>query len=229
LGLRDTKMIAMIDVDPTNPNRLFVAALGHPYGPNTERGIFRSTDGGQSFQKVLYKDEYTSGNDVRIDPSNPNTVYATLWQQQQSYIEGAAFGGAGNGIFKSTDGGTTWKPLTEGLPQVIQANLGMSPSNPKTIYATVAGIPAGGGGGGGGAGGRGGANTTGQVGFYKTTDGGEHWALVINPALSVGGGGGRGGGGTGQDSRPLGRIGGGDLPTLAVDGQNENVVYSAST
>ena len=70
LGLRDSQMIAMIDVDPTNPNRLFVAALGHPYGPNAERGIFRSTDGGKTFEKVLYKDEYTSGNDVRIDPSN---------------------------------------------------------------------------------------------------------------------------------------------------------------
>ena len=68
LGLRDTQMIAMIDVDPRDPNRLFVAALGHPYGPNAERGIFRSTDGGQTFQKVLFKDEYTSGNDVRIDP-----------------------------------------------------------------------------------------------------------------------------------------------------------------
>ena len=69
--------------------------LGHPYGPNAERGIFRSTDGGQSFEKVLYKDEYTSGNDVRIDPENPNIVYATLWQQQQSFIEGQGFGGAG--------------------------------------------------------------------------------------------------------------------------------------
>src|SRR5215471_276885 len=114
LGLRDSQMIAMIDVDPTNPNRLFVAALGHPYGPNAERGIFRSTDGGQTFQKVLYKDEYTSGNDVRIDPSNVNIVYATLWQQQQSFIEGGGFGGAGTGLYKSVDGGTTWKPLTEG-------------------------------------------------------------------------------------------------------------------
>ena len=100
----------MIEVDPTNPNRLFVAALGHPYGPNAERGIFRSTDGGQTFEKVLYKDEYTSANDVRMDPSNPNIVYAALWQQQQSFIEGGAFGGAGGGIFKSIDGGTTWQP-----------------------------------------------------------------------------------------------------------------------
>ncbi|MBI3569359.1 MAG: glycoside hydrolase, partial [Gemmatimonadetes bacterium] len=72
LGLFDSQMIAMIDVDPKDPNRLFVAALGHPYGPNAERGVFRSTDGGKSFQKVLYHDEYTSANDVRIDPSDPN-------------------------------------------------------------------------------------------------------------------------------------------------------------
>ena len=94
LGLRDSQMIAMIDVDPKDPNRLFVAALGHPYGPNEERGIFRSTDGGKTFQKVLYKDEYTSANDVRIDPNDPNIVYAALWQQQQSFIEGSSFGGA---------------------------------------------------------------------------------------------------------------------------------------
>src|SRR5689334_3262939 len=132
-------MIAMIDVDSKDPNRLFVAALGHPYGPNPERGIFRSTDGGQTFQKVLFKDDYTSGNDVRIEPGEPNTVYATLWQQQQSFIEGQGFGGTGNGIYKSTDGGTTWKQLTDGLPSVIQANLAIAPSNPKVLYATAAG------------------------------------------------------------------------------------------
>src|SRR4051812_8380118 len=186
LGLRETQMIAMIDVDPKDPNRLFVAALGHPYGPNPDRGIFRSTDGGQSFTKVLYRDEYSSGNDVRIDPSDPQIVYATLWQQQQSYIEGGGFGGAGNGIFKSTDGGTTWKPLTEGLPRVVQANLGLSMSNPSILYATVAAATTD-------------NATTGHVRFYKSTDAGEHWALVINPNLNAGGGGGRGGAGTGQD------------------------------
>jgi photosystem II stability/assembly factor-like uncharacterized protein len=215
IGLVETQMIAQIDVDPRDPNRLFVAALGHPYGPNPERGIFRSTDGGRTFDKVLYRDEYSSGNDVRIDPLNPQVVYATLWQQQQSYIEGGGFGGAGNGIFKSTDGGSTWKPLTEGLPRVVQANLGLSMSNPSVIYATVAAAtPT--------------NETTGQVGFYKSTDAGEHWALVQNPSLQ-GGGGGRGGGPAGQDPRPLGRIGGGDLPTLAVDPKNPNVVYSSST
>jgi photosystem II stability/assembly factor-like uncharacterized protein len=203
LGLHDTQMIAMIDVDPRDPNRLFVAALGHPYGPNAERGVFRSTDGGRTFEKVLFKDAYTSANDVRIDPSDPNTIYATLWQQQQSFVEGLQFGGAGNGIFKSTDGGSTWRQLTAGLPAVIQANLGIAASNSHTIYAAVAGTtpetPAA-------------RATTGTVGFYKSTDAGEHWALA-GP----------------QDPRPLARIGGGDLPTLAVDPKNENVVYSAST
>ncbi len=215
LGLRDSQMIAMIEVDPTNPNRLFVAALGHPYGPNAERGIFRSTDGGQSFEKVLYKDEYTSANDVRIDPSNASTVYATLWQQQQSYIEGQGFGGAGNGIFKSTDGGTTWRQLTEGLPAVIQANLAIAASNPNVLYATVAGTA---------TEGPAPRSTTGVVGFYKSTDAGEHWHVAVNEPNAPAGTRARV-----PDGRPLARIGGGDLPTIAVDPKNENVVYSSST
>jgi photosystem II stability/assembly factor-like uncharacterized protein len=224
LGLNDTQMIAMIDVDPRDPNRLFVAALGHPYGPNAERGIFRSLDGGKTFQKVLYKDEYTSGNDVRIDPADPNTIYATLWQQQQSFIEGQGFGGAGNGIFKSTDGGATWKPLTEGLPSVIQANIAIAPSNPRTLYALVAGTTNDAAAGGGRGGGRGGANsTTGVVGFYKSNDGGAHWHLAVNDPSAPGGAQARI-----ADPRPLARIGGGDLPTVTVDPKNENVVYSAS-
>src|SRR5271165_1095269 len=138
LGLRDSQMIANIEVDPKDPNRFFVAVLGHPYGPNPERGIFRSTDGGASFEKVLYVDEYTSGNDVRIDPSQPDTVYAALWQQQQGFFENGAFGGTDGGIYKSTDGGTTWKKLAGGLPPIIEANLAIAPSNPRIIYATVA-------------------------------------------------------------------------------------------
>ncbi len=217
LGLRDTQMIADIEVDPQNPNRLFVAALGHPYGPNPERGIFRSTDGGATFEKVLYKDEYVSGNDVRIDPSNPNTVYAAMWQQQQGFYENGAFGGTEGGIYKSTDGGSTWKQLTGGLPPIIEANLAIAPSNSKILYATVAAGAAPGaaaapaGGRGGGRGGRGGGG--GAIALYKSTDGGEHWALAAsNP-----------------DPRPLARIGGGDLPTISVDPKNENVIYSCST
>lgn len=207
LGLFDSQMIAFIDVDPRDPNRFFVAVLGHPYGPNAERGIFRSTDGGKSFQKVLYRDEYTSGNDVRIDPSDPNIVYATLWQQQQAFWEGGGFGGGGNGIFKSTDGGTTWKQLTQGLPDVLQANIAIAPGNPQVLYAMAASAGANG--------------ASGPVGFYKSSDRGEHWALAVAGAdgKSV----------RTPDPRPLGRIGGGDLPTIAVDGTNENVIYSAST
>ncbi len=215
LGLRQSQMIAMIDVDPKDPNRLFVAALGHPYGPNEERGIFRSTDGGKSFTKVLYQDEYTSANDVRIDPSNSNIVYATLWQQQQSFIEGLAFGGTSTGIFKSVDGGSTWKPISDGLPNVIQANIAIAPSNPRVLYATVAGTP---------KDGPASRSTTGTVGFFKSTDAGEHWHLAFNDPVAAGGI-----KPAAPDPRPLNRIGGGDLPTIVVDPKNENVVYSAST
>ncbi len=228
LGLRDSQMIANIEVDPKNPNRLFVAALGHPYGPNPERGIFRSTDGGASFQKVLYKDEYTSGNDVRLDPSQPNTIYAALWQQQQGFFENGAFGGTDGGIFKSTDGGNTWKKLAGGLPPIIQANLAIAPSNPKVLYATVAaggaateGPATPGPGGRAGRGGRGG-----NISFYKTTDGGEHWILATDdPRVYETGSTGR----HAPDNRPLGRIGGGDLPTITVDPKNEKIIYSCST
>src|SRR6516162_4105064 len=210
LGLRDSQMIANIEVDPRNPNRLFVAALGHPYGPNAERGIFRSTDGGQTFQKVLYKDEYTSADDVRIDPSNPNTVYAALWQQQQAFYEGGGYGGTSGGIFKSTDGGTTWKQLTDGLPQVMQANLAPSMSNPKTIYAVVSSSQ---------ANGQRGQQTVsvpaGPVGLYKSTDGGDHWSVAAGTKT--------------PDPRPLARIGGGDLPTFTVDPKDPNTIYSCST
>lgn len=234
LGLPDSQMIAMIDVSPRDPNRLFVAVLGHPYGPNQERGVFRSINGGLTFEKVLYKDEYTSADDVRIDPRNPDVVYAALWQQQQSYIEGGGFGATPGsntgGIFKSTDGGSTWKKLTDGLADVSQANLAVSPSNPRVVYAMVANtVAAGGRGGRGGAGGAGRGAQTGQaiggggtgagavpaLALYKSTDGGDHWALAA--------------GSHAPDPRPLARIGGGDLPTIAVDPKNPDVVYSCST
>ncbi len=211
LGLRDTQMIANIEVDPTNPNRIFVAALGHPYGPNAERGIFRSTDGGVTFEKVLYKDEYTSANDVRIDPSHPNIVYAALWQQQQGFFENGAFGGTDGGIFKSTDGGSTWKQLSTGLPTIMEANLAIAPSNPNLIYATLAipskepePSPAA----------RGPRGRTGNVALYKSSDAGEHWAPAVDHT---------------PDPRPMLRIGGGDLPTLAVDPKDEKIVYDCST
>jgi photosystem II stability/assembly factor-like uncharacterized protein len=219
LGLRDTQMIANIQVDPRDPNKLFVAALGHPYGPNSERGIFRSTNGGTTFQKVLYKDEYTSANDVQIDPQNPNIVYAALWQQQQGFYENGAFGGTDGGIYKSTDGGANWRQLTLGLPAVIEANLAIAPSNPKLLYAMIAHPPAP-----GESGGRGG-RANGTIGFYKSTDGGEQWVLATDDPRVIETGSQR----HPPDNRPLGRIGGGDLATITVDPKNEKVVYSCST
>jgi photosystem II stability/assembly factor-like uncharacterized protein len=171
LGLRDGQQIPAIAVDPRDPNRLFAAVLGHPYGPNAERGIFRSTDGGRTFAKVLYKDENTGGNDVAIDPSNPQVVYASLWEARQGPWENAAWGGVGGGIFKSTDGGTTWRQLTGGLPAVTQANLAIAPSDPRRIYASVA---------------------TGQpTSIYRSDDAGESWTRITTdprPATRIGGG-----------------------------------------
>src|SRR6476660_9253834 len=100
LGLRDGQQIPQIVVDPRDPNRLFVAVMGHPYGPNAERGLFRSTDGGASFQKVLYKDENTGGIDVVLDPADPTIVYASLWESRQGPWENGQFSGPGSGLFK---------------------------------------------------------------------------------------------------------------------------------
>ena len=193
IGLRKSEDIAMIAVDPHNPDRVFVAALGHVYGPNTERGIFRSLDGGKTWQRVLYVNEYTSGDDIEMDPRNPNILYATLWQQQQAPWENGQFGGTDGGIFKSTDGGNTWKKLTRGLPAVQQALLRIAPSDPQILYASVSSGP---------------GAPDGAVGIYRSNDAGAHWFKVTN------------------DPRPAERIGGGDLPVLAIDPKNPQIVYS---
>jgi photosystem II stability/assembly factor-like uncharacterized protein len=173
LGLRDAQQIAAIVVDAKDPNRLFVAALGHPYGPNPERGVFRSTDGGQTFQKVLYKDENTGAADLAFDPSNPQTIYATLWAARVAPWEirsGASFITAGSGVFKSTDGGTNWSPLTKGLPGadegLSRVGIAVAPSEPSRIYASVE------------------ANKNGGV--YVSRDAGETWKL-INSDHRIGG------------------------------------------
>ena len=200
LGLRDAQQIPNIAIDPKNPNRLFVAALGHPYGPNEERGIYRSTDGGTTFQKVLSKDENTGGNDVDIDPSNPDTVYATMWEERQGPWENSVWAGTSGGIFKSVDGGATWKPLTTGLPVVVQANVAISPANPKRLYATVAGYEK-----------PGTASDRGAAGIYRSDDAGETWTRITT------------------DTRPAGRIGGGDLPMPILHPKDPDVLIMAST
>jgi photosystem II stability/assembly factor-like uncharacterized protein len=141
IGLEDGQQIGGLAIDPTNENRLFVAVLGHPYGPNKERGVYRSTDGGKSWQQVLYKDENTGAIEVAIDPKNPNIVYADMWAARQGPWENGAWNGPESGLFKSTDGGTTWKKLTTGLPTTEQGlgRIGfcIAPSNPSRMYATV--------------------------------------------------------------------------------------------
>jgi photosystem II stability/assembly factor-like uncharacterized protein len=164
LGLRDGQQIPQIIVDPHNPNRLFVAVLGHPYGPSAERGIYRSTDGGASFQRVLYKDDRTGGIDLAFDPRNPQTVYAVLWQAQQGPWENGAFSGPNSGLFKSTDGGDHWSQLTGGLPTFEKDGLGrigigIAPSDPARIYAL--------------------AEARGQAGgLYRSDDAGATWKRV---------------------------------------------------
>ncbi len=160
LGLRDGQQIPAIIVDPRNPGRLFVAVLGHPYGPNAERGVFRSTDGGLTFEKVLYKDENTGASDLEFDPSTPDTIYAALWESRQGPWENAAWSGTGGGIFKSTDGGSTWRQLTRGLPAegVVQADIAVAPGNPKILYASVA--------------------SPRSVVIYRSDDAGESWTQV---------------------------------------------------
>ncbi|MBS1858626.1 MAG: glycoside hydrolase [Acidobacteria bacterium] len=143
LGLRDGQQIAAILVDPKDANRLFVAVLGHPYGPNAERGVFRSLDGGETFQKVLYKGELTGAVDLAFDPRDARIVYAVLWQAQQGPWENGAFSGPNSGLYRSTDGGTTWTPAGGGLPTFAKDGLGrigigIAPGDGNRIYALVA-------------------------------------------------------------------------------------------
>ncbi|HSB55434.1 MAG TPA: glycosyl hydrolase, partial [Gemmatimonadales bacterium] len=163
LGLRDGQQIPQIAVDPRSPDRLFVAVLGHPYGPNEERGIFRSTDGGRTFEKVLYRNENTGGVDVVLDPANPDIVYAVLWEARQAPWENGAFSGPGSGLYKSVDGGTTWRQLGGGLPTFEKDGLGrigvtVAPSDPRRLYATVA--------------------VRGGGFLYRSDDAGESWRRV---------------------------------------------------
>ncbi len=137
LGLRAGQQIPAIAVDPKNAARLFVAVLGHPFGPNGERGIYRSLDGGATFARVLFKNENVGAYDVVLDPNDSNVVYATLWAARQAPWEiDGSFEIPGSGIYKSTDGGTTWSQLTNGLPQRVgRAEIAAAPSNPKIVYA----------------------------------------------------------------------------------------------
>ncbi|MBA2257879.1 MAG: glycoside hydrolase [Acidobacteria bacterium] len=164
VGLGDVQQVGRLVVHPTNPNIVFVAGLGHPYGPNAERGIFRTTNGGATWEKVLYVNENTGGVQVEFDPKNPNVVYGSLWEHREGPWENASFSGPNSGLYKSTDGGTTWTQLKDGLPAraggVGRICLGISPSDPERLYAAVMG------------------QGRGAEGFYRSNDGGKSWTLV---------------------------------------------------
>ena len=140
LGLGETQHIGKIAVDPTNPDVVFVAAIGHLYAANPERGVFRSRDGGRTWQKVLYKDENVGAVEVVIDPTDARVVYAGLWNTRRPpWFTYAPTNGPGGGIHKSTDGGSTWRQLTAGLPAagIGRTGIAVAPSNPRRVYAVV--------------------------------------------------------------------------------------------
>ena len=199
LGLQDGQQIPKIAIDPKNPDRLFVAVLGHPYGPNEERGIYRSTNGGKTFEKILYKDENTGGDDIAIDPNNPNIIFATLWESREGPWENGEWDGIEGGIYKSIDGGNTWKKLSNGLPaNMVQAHIAIAPSSSSILYVAIGTTE---------------ENDYGTgkgMGIYRSNDGGENWQKISD------------------DGRPEARIGGGDIPEIMVDPKNPEIVYSTS-
>jgi len=158
VGLRDTRAIGKLIVHPRNPDIVYVAALGHPFGPNAERGIFRTMDGGKTWEKVLYKDENTGGIDIAFDPHNPNILFASLWQTRRTPWS-LSSGGPGSGLYRSNDGGTTWKRLEEhGLPKEPYGRIGVAvAANSDRVYALIEAH---------------------EGGLYRSDDGGETWQAV---------------------------------------------------
>ena len=165
MGLHDAQQIGGISIDPKNENRIFVAALGHPYGPNKERGVYRSLDGGKTLEQVLYIDENTGAVQVLIDPNHTNIVFATIWAARQGPWENGAWDGEASGLYKSMDGGSTWKKITKGFPTTKEDGLGrigftIAPSNSNRMYATVDALKKG--------------------GIYRSDDGGESWYMLTS-------------------------------------------------
>ncbi len=161
VGLAETRRIGQIAIDPVNPDRVFVAAGGNVFLPDQHRGVYRSTDGGQSWSRVLFVADDTGAIDVQIDPSDPNRIYAAMWTRQSTDTD-VVFGGPDSGLWQSTDGGDTWSELTAGLPSSDLGRIGIAiaASDSATVYARY-------------------QNASGSYkGLWKTTDAGQSWFKV---------------------------------------------------
>src|SRR5216683_54761 len=141
IGLADSRQIGRILIDPKDPNKLYVAALGHAYGPNPERGVFRSNDGGKNWQRILFKDENTGAIDLAFEPGNPQTIYASLWRTRRPpWSIYPPSNGPGSGLYRSRDGGDHWEQISgNGLPSegLGRVGIAIAPSNPQRIYLIV--------------------------------------------------------------------------------------------
>ncbi len=162
VGLPEVQQVGRLVIHPTDPETVLVAGMGHPYGPNEERGVFRTTNGGRSWDRVLYVNHNTGASQVEFDPVDPRTVYAALWEHREGPWENGSFSGPNSGLHKSVDGGTTWRRLSLGLPagergdrQIIFA---IAPSDPRRLYALIGGRA--------------------TAGVYRSDDGGDTWNQV---------------------------------------------------
>lgn len=164
VGLPDVQQVGRLVVHPTNPDIVFVAGLGHPYGPNEMRGVFRTRDGGKTWDKVLYINHNTGAIQVEFDFQNPDVLYADMWEHREGPWENGSFSGSNSGLYKSVDGGTNWKQLKNGLPGAEKGlgriGVGISPSHPNRLYATVDAREGG--------------------GIYRSDDAGENWRPLPN-------------------------------------------------
>ena len=160
MGLKDTRHIARVRVHPTNSDIAYVGALGHAFGPNPERGVFKTIDGGKSWAKILYRNDSTGISDLIMDPNDPNTLYAAFWHAYRTpWMLNS--GGPGGGIFKTTDGGATWREITaaKGLPRGVLGKIGItvSPANSRRVWAII---------------------EADSGGVYRSDDAGETWSWI---------------------------------------------------
>jgi photosystem II stability/assembly factor-like uncharacterized protein len=157
-GLEEAGQIGDVQVHPDDPDRVFVAALGHAFGPNEQRGVFRSTDGGDTWEKVLYVSEKAGAVDLALDPTNPRILFAGIWQAERKPWT-LISGGEGSGLYRSTDGGDTWTEVTKGLPEGIMGKIAVtvSPANPDRVWALIEAE---------------------DGGLFRSDDGGESFRLI---------------------------------------------------